>query len=51
MRPFEKGGAYIYCFAPVGMSVGQYVSWYPIHLVQLITQERFAPEALNLVGG
>ena len=49
MPPFEKGGAY--CFAPVGMSVGQYVGWSPIHLVQLITQERFAPEALNLVGG
>ena len=45
MPPFEKGGAY--CFAHVGRSVGMSVS---LNLVQLITQERFAPEASNLVG-
>ena len=39
--PFEEGGAY--CFAHVGMSVS-------LNLVQLITQERFAPKASNLVG-
>ena len=47
--PFEKGGAY--CIAPVGrsvrLSVGMSVS---LNLVQLITQERFAQEASNLVG-
>ena len=47
--PFEKGGAY--CFAHVGRyvcrSVGMSVS---LNLVQLITQERFATEASNLVG-
>ena len=43
--PFEKGGAY--CFAHVGRSVGMSVS---LNLVQLISQERFAPEASNLVG-
>ena len=47
--PFEKGGAY--CFAHVGryvgLSVGMSVS---LNLVQLITQERFAPEASNLVS-
>ena len=31
----------------VGMSVGMSVA---LNLVQLITQERFAPEASNLVG-
>ena len=45
MSLFEKGGAY--CFAPVGWLVCMSVS---INLVQLITQERFAQEALNLVG-
>ena len=42
--PFEEGGAY--CFAhvrlSVSLSVGMSVS---LNLVQLITQERFAPEA------
>ena len=45
MPPFEKGGAY--CFAHVGLSVCMSVS---LNLVQLITQERFAPQASNLVG-
>ena len=49
MPPSEKGEAY--CFAHVGRyggrSVGMSVS---LKLVQLITQERFAPEASNLVG-
>ena len=45
MPPFEKGGAY--CFAHVGRSVGMSVA---LNLVQLITQERFAQEASNLVG-
>ena len=49
MPPFEKGGAY--CFAHVGRYVGQYVGMsVSLNLVQLITQERFAPEASNLVG-
>ena len=57
MPPFEKGGAY--CFAHVGryvgMSVGRSVGRsvgmsVALNLVQLITQERFAPEASNLVG-
>ena len=57
MPPFEKGGAY--CFAhvgryvgmSVGMSVGRSVGMsVALNLVQLITQERFAPEASNLVG-
>ena len=53
MPPFEKGGAY--CVASVGryvgMSVGRYVGMsVALNLVQLITQERFAPEASNLVG-
>ena len=39
----------------VGMSVGRYVGRsvgmsVSLNLVQLITQERFAPEASNLVG-
>ena len=35
----------------VGMSVGRSVSMsVALNLVQLITQERFAPEASNLVG-
>ena len=53
MPPFEEGGAY--CFAhvgryvgrSVGMSVGMSVA---LNLVQLITPQRFAPEASNLVG-
>ena len=45
MPPFEEGGAY--CFAHVSRSVGMLVS---LNLVQLITQERFAPESANLVG-
>ena len=45
MPPFEKGGAY--CVAHVGPSVGMSVS---LNLVQMITQERFAPEASNSVG-
>ena len=45
MPPFEKGGAY--CFAHVSRYVGRSVS---LNLVQLITQEHFAPEASNLVG-
>ena len=57
MPPFEEGGAY--CVAHVGryvgMSVGRYVGRsvgmsVALNLVQLITQERFAPEASNLVG-
>ena len=57
MPPFEKGGAY--CFAhvgryvgmSVGMSVGRSVGMsVALNLVQPITQERFAPEASNLVG-
>ena len=51
MPPFEKGGAYcslkkegqIALHMSVGMSVA-------LNLVQLITQERFAPDASNLVG-
>ena len=39
--PFEEGGAY--CVAHVG---GMSVS---LNLVQLITQERFVPEASHLV--
>ena len=45
MPPFEEGQAY--CVAHVGQSVGMSVS---LNLVQMITQERFAPEASNLVG-
>ena len=49
MPPFEEGGAY--CFAHVGryvcMLVGMSVS---LNLVQLKTQEHFAPEASSLVG-
>ena len=41
MPYFEEGGTY--CFAHVGRSVS-------LNLVQLITQERFDPEASNLVG-
>ena len=49
MPPFEKGGAY--CVAHVGRYVGRYVGMsVSLNLVQLITQEGFAPEASNLVG-
>ena len=41
MPSFEEGGAY--CVAHVGLLVA-------LNLVQLITPERFAPEASNLVG-
>ena len=47
--PFEKGGAY--CVAHVGLSVGPSVGFsVSLNLVQLITQEGYAPEASNLVG-
>ena len=50
MPPFEKGG-HIALHLSVGMSVGRYVGMsVALNLVQLITQERFAPEASNLVG-
>ena len=49
MSPLKKEGAY--CVAHVGRSVvpsvGMSVS---LNLVQLITQDGFAPEASNLVG-
>ena len=49
MPPFEKGGAY--CVAPVSRSVCRSVGMsVALNLVQLITQEGFAPEASNLVG-
>ena len=49
MPPFEKGGAY--CFAHVGRYVGRSVGMsVALNLVQLITQERFAPEGSNVVG-
>ena len=53
MPPFEKGGAY--CVAHVGPSVGLSIGpsvgmSVSLNLVQLITQEGFAPEASNLVG-
>ena len=48
MPPFEEGGAY--CVAHVGRYVGRSVGMsVSLNLVQLITQERFAPEASNLV--
>ena len=52
--PFEKGG-HIALHLSVGMSVcrsvGRYVGMsVALNLVQLITQDRFAPEALNLIG-
>ena len=47
--PFEKGGAY--CVAHVGLSVSPSVGMsVSLNLVQLKTQEGFAPEASNLVG-
>ena len=49
MPPFKEGGAY--CFAHVGRSIGLYVGMsISLNLVQLISQERFAPEASNMVG-
>ena len=49
MPPFEEGGAY--CVAHVGRSVCRSVGMsVALNLVQLITQQRFAPEASNLVG-
>ena len=49
MPPFEKGGAY--CFAHVGRSGGRSVCMsVSLNFVQLITLERFAPEASNLIG-
>ena len=49
MPPFEEGGAY--CVAHVGRYVGRSVGMsVALNLVQLITPERFAPEASNLVG-
>ena len=51
MPPFEKGGhiaLHMSVRLSVGPSVGRYVS--PLNLVQLITQEHFAPKASNLVG-
>ena len=47
MPPLKKEG-HIALHMSVGMSVDMSVS---LNLVQLITQERFAPEASNLVGG
>ena len=44
--PFEKGG-HIALHMSACSSVGMSVS---LDLVQLITQEHFAPEASNLVG-
>ena len=57
MPPFEKGG-HIALHLSVGMSVGRYVGRsvgryvgrsVSLNLVQLITQEHYAPEASNLV--
>ena len=45
--PFEEGGGHIALHMSVGMLVGMSIS---LNLVQLITQERFVPEASNLVG-
>ena len=50
MPPFEKGG-HIALHLSVGMSVYRSVGMsVALSLVQLITQERFAQEASNLVG-
>ena len=46
LRPLKKEG-HIALHMSVGMSVGMSVS---LNLVQLKTQERFVPEASNLVG-
>ena len=49
MPPFEKG--HIALHLSVGRSVGRSVCMsVSLNLVQLITQERFAPDASNLVG-
>ena len=51
MPPFQKGGhiaLHIFVCRSVGLSVGMSVS---LNLVQLITQEHFALEASNWVGG
>ena len=46
MPPSKKEG-----HIALHMSVGRYVSMsVSLHLVQLITQERFAQEASNLIG-
>ena len=48
--PLKKEG-HIALHMSVGMSVGRSVGMsVSLNLVQLITQERFAPEASNLVG-
>ena len=52
--PLKKEG-HIALHLSVGMSVGRYVGMsvgmsVALNLVQLITQEGFAPEASNLVG-
>ena len=52
--PLKKEG-HIALHMSVGMSVGRYVGMsvgmsVSLNLVQLITQERFTPEASNLVG-
>ena len=50
MPPSKKEG-HIALHMSVGMSVGRYVGMsVSLNLVQLITKERFAPEASNLVG-
>ena len=54
MPPLKKEG-HIALHMSVGMSVGRYVGMsvgmsVSLNLVQLITQQRFAPEASNLVG-
>ena len=45
--PLEKEGILLCTCPSVGMFVGMSVS---LNLVQLITQEHFAPQASNLVG-
>ena len=48
--PLKKEG-HIALHMSVGMSVGRSVGMsVSLNLVQLITQERFAPEASNLLG-
>ena len=50
MPPLKKEG-HIALHMSVGMSVGRSVGMsVALNLVQLITQERFAPEPSNLVG-
>ena len=53
--PLLKKEGHIALHLSVGMSVCRYVGMYvgmsvALNLVQLITHERFAPEASNLVG-